>query len=36
MRQRKKSRIEGKEMKMGGDKDEGERAGGGLPELQTA
>lgn len=36
MRQRKKSRMERKEMKKGGEEDEGERVGGGLPELQTA
>lgn len=35
VRQRKKSRMERKEMK-GGREDEGERAGGGLPTLQTA
>lgn len=36
MRQRKKSRMERKEMKEGGKEDEGERVPGGLPALQTA
>lgn len=36
VRQRKKSRMERKEMKEGGKEDGGERAGGGLPKLQTA
>lgn len=36
VRHRKKSRMERKEMQEGGKEDEGERAGGGLPTLQTA
>lgn len=36
VRQRKKSGMERKEMQEGGKEDEGERAGGGLPTLQTA
>lgn len=36
VRQRKKSRMERKEMKEGGKEDEGERVGGVLPALQTA
>lgn len=36
VRQRKKSRMERKEMEEGGKEEEGERVGGGLPTLQTA